>query len=252
MPTSTTAKRPLLTTPLTMLIDYDNLSALTRKRGLRHTIDYVLSNLPAALLPDRVPVSVRLYGGWYDRHRLSPVATRLAADIAKDFPAVITLYQPPSPRRVRTRVALAQSLSIDPRTVLTHTYRVRSAPPNLTPRRLPFSGCLQTTSCPLTSCHHLLKTGFCPQPHCPVTIPDTMTRPEQKLVDTMLTADLIHASLQGATEIVVVTADDDLWPGIRMALTLNATIHHVRPSGSQRGSSPYRHQQTPNYSQYNI
>ena len=59
MPTSTTAKRPLLTKPLTMLIDYDNLSALTRKRGLRHTIDYVLSNLPAALLPDGVPVSVR-------------------------------------------------------------------------------------------------------------------------------------------------------------------------------------------------
>ena len=56
--------------------------------------------------------------------------------------------------------------------------------------------------------------------------------PAQKLVDTMLTADLIQVSRPAATHIAVVTSDDDLWPGIYTALSQGATVHHVRPSPS--------------------
>lgn len=56
--------------------------------------------------------------------------------------------------------------------------------------------------------------------------------PAQKLVDTVLTADLIQVSPPASTQIAVVTSDDDLWPGIYTALSQGATVHHVRPSRS--------------------
>lgn len=80
-----------------------------------------------------------------------------------------------------------------------------------------------------------------------------MTRPEQKLVDTMLTADLIHvASLMGTSDLVIVTNDDDLWPGIRMAVHLGATVHHVHPRKRQTTPGFYASTVTKNYFQYSF
>ena len=215
-------------------------------------LESVFSKLPPAVLPDRAAVSVRLYGGWYDRRRLSRAGIKLTAELARDFPAVITTYKQGTAHRVRTSASLARSLSIDPSTPLTHTYRVRSAPPNLTPKNLPFAGCPDKTACLLTALPDLLLHGTCPAAGCTVTVTDTMTRPEQKMVDSMLTVDLIHASLRGSANLVVVTADDDLWPGIRMALSLNANVHHVRPIAGQSLHPIYATVSLPNYAQYSL
>lgn len=43
----------------------------------------------------------------------------------------------------------------------------------------------------------------------------------------MLTADLIHLAKNGQQELAVVSSDDDLWPGIQMALLAGAHVIQV-------------------------
>jgi uncharacterized LabA/DUF88 family protein len=57
---------------------------------------------------------------------------------------------------------------------------------------------------------------------------DAFYRFEQKLVDTLIVADL--AALAHATHQVIALAssDDDLWPGILLALELGSTVLHLQ------------------------
>lgn len=187
------SKRRVSGRSVEMLIDYDNVHEIRRKRGVMHIIEAILSRLPASLLPAAVSVSVRLYGGWFQDRKPSPEARKLYREIALHFPAVIVLHRNGIPHPVRTTVALARSLSIAPHKMLTHTFRVRNAPSNLNARHFPFSGCIHVTACPLSGMHHLLRNQNCPDVQCTVGINDTMTRPEQKMVDSMLIVDMIHA-----------------------------------------------------------
>ena len=228
------SKRQVSRRSVDMLIDYDNVYEIRKRRGVRHIVETILSRLPASLLPAAVAVSVRLYGGWFKGRKPSPAARKLYREIALHFPAVIVLQRNGIAHPVRTTVSLARSLSIYPQKMLTHTFRVRNAPSNLYPRRFPFSGCTHSAACPLSGTHHLLRNQNCPQAHCTVGINDTMTRAEQKMVDSMLLVDLIHACLQGTSDIVIVTADDDFLPGISMALFLGTAVHHVRTDGKLR------------------
>lgn len=69
---------------------------------------------------------------------------------------------------------------------------------------------------------------MCPTPKCTVELDKVLLRAEQKLVDTMLVTDLIHYSMHQKETIVVVTSDDDVWPGIHSAIVHGANIHHVQ------------------------
>ena len=234
-----------------ILIDYDNVDRLERRRGLRNVAEVVLGKLPTADLPDGAGTAVRLYGGWYEGRRLSREAQRLSAEIGRDFPGVVSLPGPHAPRRVRVAMELARSLSIDPSRDLFNTYRTRSAP-KVHAKRFPFAGCTKTSACPLAAVHTLLRADACPEQGCGVAVADVMERAEQKLVDTMLTADLIHAAHSAPNEIVVVTTDDDLWPGIRTAVHHGATVHHVHPKHGRSTPPFYAAAVTANYHQYSF
>ena len=237
---------------MNILIDYDNVETIERQRGLLNVVQTTLNKLPVTLLSHGAAVTIRLYGGWYKEDRLSPNAQKLSAEIAQDFPAVISLGVRGTSRQVRASVDLARSLTIDPSRDLLNTYRLRSVPPNLQPKEFPFEGCVQREACPLTGTHSLLKNGVCLKESCSVKIVDVMTRPEQKLVDTMLTADLIHAASLGPSDLVVVTNDDDLWPGIRTAVHLGVTVHHIHPRRGRTTPELYASTVTKNYSQYSF
>ena len=235
-----------------ILIDYDNVEAIERHRGLLHVVQTTLNKLPATLLSHGRAVTVRLYGGWYRQNRLSPNAQKLSTEIARDFPAVISLETRGTSRQVRVSVELARSLTIDPSRDLLNTYRLQSVPRNLQPKEFPYPSCIRLGACPLAGTHSLLKNGTCVEESCSVKISDVMTRPEQKLVDTMLTADLIHAASLGPSDLVVVTNDDDLWPGIRTAVHLGVTVHHIHPRRGRTTPEFYASTVTKNYSQYSF
>ena len=74
-------------------------------------------------------------------------------------------------------------------------------------------------------------------------------REEQKLVDSMLLIDLVHLAQTTTDPLVVVSADDDLWPGIRFVLLHRTRVIHVIPSRGNAVPDTYRSLRTPTYTQ---
>lgn len=234
-----------------VLVDYDNVGKLERQRGLKSIVDRLFQKIGATAFSHGQLVQIRLYGGWYQGRRLSKRAQRLATEIGRDFPCPYDFGVGGAPKTVRVTVDLARSLMIDPGSELFNTYRIRGTPEGLRPAPLPYSGCHSPGTCPLIPLHSLLRKGVCPEAECSVALEDVVNRAEQKLVDTMLTTDLIHKAAPSQS-IAVVSSDDDLWPGIRMALHLGATVHHVHPQPGRRTPVFYSRGVTSGYTEYNF
>jgi uncharacterized LabA/DUF88 family protein len=75
---------------------------------------------------------------------------------------------------------------------------------------------------------------------------------EQKLVDTMLAADLIYLCLQRDRKVAVVSSDDDMWPAIKTVLNLGMTVLHVHTSAGRRTPQFYTRGGLPTYVEMNI
>ena len=112
---------------------------------------------------------------------------------------------------------------------LTHTYRARRLPDNINCAALPFDGCAQLGACEIVGMSALIRDRQCPARGCSVALENVLNRPEQKLVDCMMTADVVHLSQHSTDAIVMISDDDDLWPGIHLAVSNGAQIVHVHP-----------------------
>ncbi len=210
-----------------VLVDFDNLSPLMRSGQLLKVVDAIL-DASKPFLPATVRVFTRLYGGWYEEKILTHLAQRIVADAAGSFPTVINVATNPYPTRVRVQVELAYSLLAEPNRNLLHTYREKGPPRGLRSNAPVAVGCANT-ACALSGIEKFVKRGKCPTQGCAIKIEDILYRAEQKLVDSMLTADLVFLAARGDGEpIVVVSSDDDVWPGVRTATQLGATIIHIR------------------------
>ena len=235
-----------------VLIDYNNIQPNYRQRGVNYVIESVLESLPESLLPHGVDLAIRLYGGWYEASRLSRGAQMLSGEIAKHFPRNISLGTPGKPRIARVFVELARSLLLDPSRIIPDTYRVKQAPRNLGVKSVPFTGCVDEKKCSLLDTHHLFDSGQCPASGCFVGVPEIIERNEQKLVDTMLTVDLVWSASSQISDIVVVTSDDDFWPGIRTAIYSDVSVHHVHTFSGRRTPIHYSSSVRSNCFEYSI
>ena len=106
-------------------------------------------------------------------------------------------------------------MEIDPRTVLENTYREGGEVDGLRCASPPYARCINNTACPLTMVHSFIETGNCPENGCTLSTVNLLRKAGQKLVDTMMTADVIYLASNGSKEIYVTSSDDDLWPGIK-------------------------------------
>jgi hypothetical protein len=178
-------------------------------------------------------VRARLYGGWYEARILSRKAQVLAAELGKDFPRL--LRSPTSGTPVSVTAELALSLDIDRTSHFHHTFRRQTPPEDVRchdPRSL---GCSEAV-CPALTMYEILRTGRCPQTGCTRDVEQLLYRASQKLVDTMLTADVIEIARRSTDPVIVVTSDDDLWPGLHSVLAAGspAIQVHTRPGGITR------------------
>lgn len=210
-----------------ILIDWDNIDQNVRRQGARYVTDRAWATLQKSM-PGQVQgvtrLDFRLYGGWYGPLRLTKYGTQTAAEVQRDFPFV--LRDAALNTSVTINCELAQALLQLPKHTLPHTFRQRQGPPRLTcalPRDL---GCTDT-ACPIFAVHGLFDTGNCPGTNCSRPIEQILGRNEQKLVDTMLVADVIHLANSGAPHIGVVSSDDDLWPGMLTAMQHGSHIIHL-------------------------
>lgn len=224
-----TASPVVHTIAVIVLVDYDNLDRLQRNRGVRYAITHVLGKVGRPPMLHTQTVTCRLYGNWFDRQALSYAAQRLLPDVAREFPRAVPIVDQHGSHVVLVRVELAFSLLCDPTQQLTHTYRRRSIPPSLSCSRLPFPNCADSSSCGVATLEPFFRTHVCPRQGCSVEPTDVLDRAEQKMVDSMILIDMVHVARQTNEPIVLVSADDDLWPGIHFILLTGAEVVHVLP-----------------------
>ena len=218
---------PIIRPQHIVVVDYDNLEKAIQARGLRYLITQVLTRVfthGQGLLPC---YHFRLYGGWYEGRTPTSKAQHLARSISKDIPLPFPFTANNLPIKIPLTIELAYALAAMPAKHLLATYRRRSPQHSLSCHHPTTVGC-HNIACPIQSVHTLITTERCPDQSCTLTLEQLLFRPEQKLVDSMMLTDLIFYAQQNATELSLVSSDDDLWPGIIYALHTGSVVNHIQ------------------------
>jgi uncharacterized LabA/DUF88 family protein len=207
---------------MNILIDYYNLDNDLKSVPFKSFCTTLLEKIPFNNLVFERNISIRLYGGWFEQRIITRKAQELAIEIEKAFPDIY--YDISKEKKFIVNTELAYSLICSPNNHLFYTYRTRGVYYGL---KVKTSSDLECTdpSCPFDVFYNILKNNKCPICKKP-NIQSHFYRSEQKLVDTMLSSDLIFLSFQ-KSPIILITSDDDLWPAILTGVSLGGNIMHI-------------------------
>jgi uncharacterized LabA/DUF88 family protein len=206
-----------------ILVDYDNIETAILRLGIVHVVNRIVSKIEPTEVDSNHRITIRLYGGWYLDSSFTHLAQALSADVSANFPNTSMLSD--NSTRVIIKCEMAYSILADPTNHLFNTFRPRGMPSGLKAYNPNIScGCTNAT-CPIVATHLFLRNNKCGV--CNTVKPeDVFYRGEQKLVDTMLTSDLIFSSNQSAN-LGVVSSDDDFWPGIKTTLATGKKVIQI-------------------------
>lgn len=212
-----------------MFIDYDNLTELQKISGMLDVATKVLIQMPWNSSELRGSCDVRIYGGWYEGNTMTKLAQNLSISVQQEFPALIKVPKNTGqPISLTANGELAVSLLQEPDHHLVETYRKKGKPANIRVKDPASVGCANP-NCPLPIVKKLLKSGRCSMPKCTTNSIDLVYRHEQKIVDTMLTCDLIYATTMGYDRLLLVSGDDDFLPPLRTALLRGVRVVRFHP-----------------------
>lgn len=217
---------------LVVFIDYDNLQERHKTSGILDVVTKALLQTPNLAGVNRGTCDVRIYGGWYEGPTMTKLAQDLSVAIQREFPAIVRLPGVGSGIIALTATAeLAVAMMEDPGHHLFDTYRKKGRPTNVRIQKPEAVGC-KDPLCPLPVAKKLLKTGTCPTPACAVSVDDLVYRHEQKIVDTMLTCDMVFAPTLAYEHLILVSGDDDFLPPLRTVLLRGTPVarFHPRPN----------------------
>ena len=219
---------------MTVLVDYDNVPSAKRKAGIVHLVEEILRAAETRKVAIASQVTIRLYGGWYEENRPTRAAQLLVAEIAQSFPYYHRIVA--SGSQIPVMAELAYALLVDPARHLWHTYRRRKAPVDLRCDTQLLASCPEP-DCPIRGLGELIANGVCGHPSCNRQLPDLIYRGQQKLVDGMLAADLVHVALVIQAPVCLVSSDDDFWPALHTVALSGRPVLHAqtqRPSGASQ------------------
>ena len=95
--------------------------------------------------------------------------------------------------------------------------------------------CVSVSGCGLNQFFGLSNATPCTNAACACTLGDVLVRDEQKMVDTLLIADIAsHAFTSKASDVVVVSSDIDMWPGVLLALRTGCSVTHMHTKAGWR------------------
>lgn len=203
-----------------VLVDYYNVPTAASHQGLAYLAERILSKV-SPMMGSAGTLDFRLYGGWDCRNRMTREGQDLAVEMKSVFPKILTLGK----TQIRLTMQLAQSLEALPSKTLPNT--LREEPFRRIKCQTPSKTTCRSAACPIDPMAAFLNSGKCDQPGCVAEPHMLLSRQEQKLVDTMIVADLIHLASRGETPLGLVSSDDDMWPGILSALNVGASVIHV-------------------------
>ncbi|MGA3334756.1 MAG: hypothetical protein ABSC62_11410 [Terracidiphilus sp.] len=203
-----------------VLVDYHNVPTATSHQGLAYLADRILTKVSSVAEPTGT-LDLRLYGGWDSKNRMTRQGQDLSVEMQSIFPKTQRIGQV----QVILTMQLAQSLEALPSKTLPNT--LREEPLSKIKCQTPSKTTCRSNPCPIDPMAVFLNSGACPLPGCIAEPHMLLSRTEQKLVDTMIVADLIHLAGHGETPIALVSSDDDMWPGILCALNVGANVIHL-------------------------
>lgn len=220
---------------IALFIDYDNLLVSHKSSGILDVVTKALMQTPFSLPDQRGHCDIRIYGGWYEGPLMTQLAQSLSVEINRDFPGIVRV--PRTDGSILSFVAnaeLAVAMMEEPNHHMFGTYRKKGRPGNIRVQSPAQLGCVDSM-CPLPLAKKLLKSGRCPSSTCSVTSEDLVYRHEQKIVDTMLTCDMIYAPTQNYDLLILVSGDDDFLPPIRTVLLRGIPVarFHPKPNSSR-------------------
>ena len=179
---------------------------------------------------------VRIYGGWYEEDQFTRQAQELFVQLQRDFPAVVRVPSAHGSIAFSTTADLAVSLLQEPSTHLFRTYRRKEKASNIRVETPTSVGCCDN-ECVLPMVKHALKKGSCPKIGCSIIRTDLIYRHEQKIVDTMLTCDMVHATDREYSKLILVSDDDDFIPSLRTTVLKGKAAVRCNPKQG-RGRGP--------------
>lgn len=225
-----------------VLVDYNNVNRNLRRKGVKFTIEVIAEKVCTSVGRPPKRMQFRLYGGWYDAKSLSRRAQTLAKELEGEFPF---MYYPvdrdaKTGSPVRIQASLAYAMLIDPEYHLLHTFRRKKTYRSVRVQSPKTNGCVRD-DCHLLGIKALFSKGKCPHLECSLTASDILSETrQQKLVDTMLTADFLHLSTRETTEtIALVSSDDDFIPAVRQSLLTGVQVVHVHTGAHDITPSHY-------------
>ena len=209
-----------------ILIDYDNVEPHMRREGLVQLSARIVNAIAERKMQFPVRCRIRLYGGWYENSNLTRQAQDLITEMEVNFPNRVAWRCLRGSGSCVAQLQMARSLEVDPARILYRTLRTREVSEHIKQKKEAAQQC-QKQECPVQSTIEFLEKRKCLENSCYRTPADILCKVEQKLVDTMITADLIHLAKTGQHDLAVVSSDDDLWPGIQTALVYGARVIQV-------------------------
>lgn len=217
-----------------VFIDYDNLLPGQKQAGILDVVTKVLVQVPWNPSLKRGNCEVRVYGGWYEGSQITRLAQDVTVEMQRDFPAIIRIpVDDGGVLALSTNAELAVALLQEPGHHLFNTFRRKGKPRNVRVEKPADVGCVDA-DCLLPQVRQLLRRGDCPKDGCMVTSCDLVYRHEQKIVDTMLTCDLIHAVDRVSGRVILVSADEDFLPPLRTAALRGGSVVRCCPQPSSQ------------------
>lgn len=209
---------------LFILVDYDNVDILSKKRGLKFIATGIISRLSNELDPTIKDLTIRLYGGWFQSNNYTSLAQDLVPIIQRDFPTII--LDNATSRIFKVKIEMAYSLLITPLQFFYNTYRIRAFPKDIKAKDPNNLGCVDQT-CPVKGVYEFITTGSCINQCCSVTSETMLYRGSQKLVDSMIAADIFFLMQNKTVPIILVSSDDDFWPAIHVVINSSSKFIHI-------------------------
>lgn len=225
-------------TTLSVLVDLANTTVL---RGLTRPnpplvgdrIDGLIERVAEALATRAgagfLEYRFRFYDGWFDAESVPTPVHRLVR------PHLTSAY-PTRGRESRILAEVAEGpLGCRPLR-LPHTHRVEAGLPRISlllSEESP-ANCRAFEECALPDLRVWLK-GRCPRAtaNCEVRLNEIVSHRRQKLVDTLIVADLVWLATQG-TPVAVVSDDEDVIPGLLVAGNCGVPVFWLCRDGSPR------------------
>lgn len=208
-------------------VDYDNVDPIHTRAGPVSLAKVLVALIPGPVLGRHSRVTVRLYGGWRTEATLTTMAQRLVPDIRAASPCIVSSMHNGQALSLHLSVELAEkpigaSLPFEQTFVRDRGLRKFRTTP------IPWAQCADSCSCGFINFTGLTHNSNCGKPGCPTKLGDIFVRDEQKMVDTLIVADIAHQALVArATDIVVVSSDTDMWPGVLLALRAGCSVSHI-------------------------